>query len=117
MSNAAPEYAPSGRSLIAATVVGVSAPSGASETVIRVELARMYGVPTDSWELLEVVSIPHAVPSARVPQARLRKPVDLGDGLFVAGDHRDSPSIQGALAGGWRTAGAVLAWLGARVPA
>ncbi len=117
VSNAAPEYAPSGRSLIAATVVGVSAPSSASETVIRVELSRMYGVPTDSWELLTVVSTPQALPSARVPQANLRKPVDLGDGLFVAGDHRDSPSIQGALAGGWRTAGAVLAWLGARVPA
>ena len=42
----------------------------------------------------------------------------MGDGLFVAGDHRDSPSIQGALAGGWRTAGAVLASLGApAVPA
>jgi hypothetical protein len=42
----------------------------------------------------------------------------MGDGLFVAGDHRDSPSIQGALAGGWRTAGAVLAEPGApAVPA
>jgi protoporphyrinogen oxidase len=117
VSNAAPEYAPSGRSLIAASVVGVTAPSTASETVIRVELSRLYGVPTESWELLEVVNIPNALPYARVPQANLRKPVDLGSGLFVAGDHRDSPSIQGALAGGWRTAGAVLTWLGARVPA
>lgn len=115
LSNAAPEYAPGGMSLIAANVVGVSAPSTASETVIRVELARMYGVPTDDWQLLEVVTIPHALPVARVPQARLRKPVALGDGLFVAGDHRDSPSSQGAMAGGWRTAGAVLASLGAQV--
>ncbi|KUL42424.1 NAD(P)/FAD-dependent oxidoreductase [Actinoplanes awajinensis] len=117
LSNAAPEYAPSGRSLIAASVVGVSAPSSASEAVIRVELARMYGVPTDDWELLEVISIPHALPSARVPQNTLRKPVALGNGLFVAGDHRDSPSLQGAMAGGWRTAGEVLASLGARVGA
>jgi protoporphyrinogen oxidase len=117
VSNAAPEYAPTGKSLIAASVVGVSAPSAASETVIRVELSRMYGVSAEPWELLDVVSIPQALPSARGPQANLRKPVALGDGLFVAGDHRDSPSIQGALAGGWRTAGAVLAWLGARVPA
>jgi phytoene dehydrogenase-like protein len=117
VSNAAPEYAPLGKSLIAASVVGVSAPSSASEAVIRVELSRIYGAPTDDWELLEVVSLPEALPAARVPQARLRKPVDLGDGLFVAGDHRDSPSLQGAMAGGWRTAGAVLAWLGARVPA
>jgi phytoene dehydrogenase-like protein len=115
MSNAAPEYAPGGKSLIAASVVGVSAPSSASETVIRVELSRIYGAPTDEWELLEVISMPHALPAARIPQSRLRKPVALGDGMFVAGDHRDSPSIQGALAGGWRAAGAVLAALGAPV--
>ncbi|MET8150235.1 FAD-dependent oxidoreductase [Actinoplanes sp. NPDC049668] len=113
VSNAAPEYAPAGKSLIAASSVGVAAPSGASEAVIRVELARIYGTPTDDWELLSVVSIPEALPAATVPQSRLRKPVALGDGLFVAGDHRDSPSIQGALAGGWRTAGAVLASLDA----
>jgi phytoene dehydrogenase-like protein len=117
MSNAAPEYAPPGRSLIAASVVGASAPSGASEAVVRTELARIYGVPTDDWELIGVVTLPEALPAARVPQGNLRKPVDLGDGLFVAGDHRDSPSIQGALAGGWRTAGAVLASLGAPVGA
>ncbi len=115
ISNAAPEYAPGGQSLIAATVVGVSAPSSASEAVIRVELSRMYGTPTDDWELLNVVSVPNALPAARVPQWALRKPVALGDGLFVAGDHRDSPSLQGAMAGGWRTAGQVLASLGARV--
>jgi phytoene dehydrogenase-like protein len=115
MSNAAPEYAPAGKSLIAASSVGVSAPSGASEAVIRVELARMYGVPTEDWELLKVVTLPHALPAANVPQAQLRKPVALGDGLFVAGDHRDSPSIQGALASGWRTAGEVLTSLGAGV--
>ncbi|MEU4694922.1 NAD(P)/FAD-dependent oxidoreductase [Actinoplanes sp. NPDC023714] len=115
MSNAAPEYAPGGMSLIAANVVGVSAPSSASETVIRVELSRIYGTPTDDWELLEVIAIPHALPAAPVPQTRLRKPVALGDGLFVAGDHRDSPSTQGALASGWRAAGAVLSSLGARV--
>jgi len=112
MSNAAPEYAPAGKSLIAASIVGIPAPSGASEAVIRTELARMYAAPTDDWQLLDVVVLPEALPAARVPQGQLRKPVELGDGLFVAGDHRDSPSIQGALAGGWRTAGAVLARLG-----
>ncbi|GGL18153.1 NAD(P)/FAD-dependent oxidoreductase [Mangrovihabitans endophyticus] len=114
MSNAAPEYAPPGKSLVAASVVGVSAPSGASESVVRVELSRLYGVPTDDWDLIEVYSIPQALPVAGVPQGNLRKPVALGDNIFVAGDHRDSPSIQGALASGWRTAGAVLNTLGAR---
>ena len=113
LSNAAPEYAPAGKSLISASSVGAAAPSGASEAVIRVELARMYGTPTDDWELLKVVTLPQALPAANAPQARLRKPVALGDGMFVAGDHRDSPSIQGALASGWRTAGEVITMLGA----
>jgi phytoene dehydrogenase-like protein len=112
VSNAAPEYAPAGKSLIAASTVGVAAPSGASEAVMRVELARIYGVPTDEWELLSVVPIPDALPAANVPQSFLRKPVDLGKGLYIAGDHRDSPSLQGALASGWRTAGAVLKSMG-----
>jgi predicted NAD/FAD-dependent oxidoreductase len=34
--------------------------------------------------------------------------VALGDGVFVCGDHRDTPSIQGAMASGRRTARAVL---------
>ena len=110
LSNAAPEYAPPGKSLIAASVVGAPGPP---EAVIRNELARIYGVATDDWQTLETVVLPGALPAARVPQGRLRKPIDLGESLYVAGDHRDSPSIQGALAGGWRTAGAVLAALGA----
>ncbi|GLY01579.1 MULTISPECIES: FAD-dependent oxidoreductase [Actinoplanes] len=114
MSNAAPEYAPGGKSLIAATVAGASAVSSASETVLRVELARIYGVPTDDWDLLEVVTLPEALPAARPPMGRLRRSVTLGGGIFVAGDHRDSPSVQGALAGGWRTAGTVLASFGVR---
>lgn len=77
------------------------------------ELARRNGVPTEDWKLLSVVPLAEALPAADVPQNRLRKQVALGGGLFVAGDHRDSPSIQGALASGWRTAGAVLASMGA----
>jgi hypothetical protein len=48
----------------------------------------------------------HALPEQR-PGVPLRRPVDLGDGLFVAGDHRDTASIQGALVSGRRTAAAV----------
>ena len=43
----------------------------------------------------------------------MRRAVALGDGLFVAGDHRDTPSTQGALVSGRRAAEAVLAHLGA----
>ncbi|MBQ1025345.1 NAD(P)/FAD-dependent oxidoreductase [Micromonospora sp. C95] len=105
VSHAAPGYAPAGRHLIATSVVGPSVPT---EPAVRLELTRLYGRPTADWEHLTTVTIPAALPAAPPPQGRLRKPVALGNGLFVAGDHRDSPSIQGALASGWRTAGATL---------
>ncbi|MCG5464331.1 FAD-dependent oxidoreductase [Micromonospora sp. MED01] len=105
LSNAAATYAPAGRHLIATSVVGPTAPP---EPTIRAELTRLYGRSTAGWTHLTTVAIPEALPAAPPPQGRLRKPVALGEGLFVAGDHRDSPSIQGALTSGWRAAGAVL---------
>ncbi|WP_416902911.1 NAD(P)/FAD-dependent oxidoreductase [Micromonospora echinospora] len=105
VSRAVPGYAPPGRHLVATSVVGPTAPP---EPVVRRELTRLYGRPTDDWEHLTTVPVPHALPAAPPPQGRLRKPVALGDGLYVAGDHRDSPSIQGALTSGWRAAGALL---------
>ncbi|SBT65009.1 Phytoene dehydrogenase-related protein [Micromonospora sediminicola] len=105
LSNAAPTYAPANQHLVATSVVGPQPPS---ERVIRTELERLYGRSTADWTHLTTVAVPDALPAAPPPQGRLRKPVALGDGLYVAGDHRDSPSIQGALASGWRTAGAVL---------
>ncbi|MET7865487.1 NAD(P)/FAD-dependent oxidoreductase [Micromonospora taraxaci] len=105
LSNAAPTYAPAGRHLIATSVVGPTAPP---EPTIRAELTRLYGQSTADWTHLTTVAVPQALPAAPPPQGRLRKPVSMGEGLFVAGDHRDSPSIQGALASGWRAAGAVL---------
>ncbi|MGC4771378.1 FAD-dependent oxidoreductase [Micromonospora sp. DT44] len=105
LSNAVPTYAPAGRHLVATSVVGPTAPP---EPTIRAELTRLYGRSTADWTHLTTVSVPDALPAAPPPQGRLRKPVALGQGLFVAGDHRDSPSIQGALASGWRAAGSVL---------
>ena len=98
--------APAGRALVSSTVVGPAIP----EAEIRRELARIYGVSTDGWEHLRVDEVREALPA--FPAGRpLRSPVELGDGLFVAGDHRDTPSQQGALVSGRRAAEAVLAHL------
>ncbi|MDG4789144.1 FAD-dependent oxidoreductase [Micromonospora sp. WMMD1102] len=109
VSRAAPTYAPAGRHLVATSVAGPMVPP---EPVVRVELARLYGRPVDDWAHLTTVTVPAALPAAPPPQGRLRRPVVIGDGVFVAGDHRASPSVQGALASGWRAAGAVLDYLG-----
>ena len=61
----------------------------------------------------------HALPralTAMPPPLDVRRPVALGDGVFVAGDHRDSASSQGALVSGRRAADAVLEHLGRPVP-
>lgn len=102
-----------GRSLVSTTVLGADA---IPEATVRRELARIYAVPTEHWSHLHTAEIRHALPALRAGWP-LRGPVELGDGLFVAGDHRDTPSTQGALVSGRRTAAAVLASLGAAGPA
>jgi phytoene dehydrogenase-like protein len=108
LTNAAPGYAPDGRSLVASTVLGRA--DQTPEAVVRRELARIYAVPTDHWAHLHTAEIPHALPAFR-PGRPVRSPVALGDGIFVAGDHRDTPSTQGALVSGRRAAQAIAATL------
>lgn len=108
MTLAAPSYAPAGRHLVQATTLH---PDDADEPQVRGHLSRMYGAPTTGWELLVRHDIQRALPQ-QPPPLRHRQPVDLGDRLFVAGDHRDTASIQGALVSGRRAANAVSAALG-----
>lgn len=101
VSNAVPAYAPPGRSLIASTLVA----DDADERAVRGELTRIYGGRTADWEHVTTVRIPDALPEAAPPTRRLRRPVRVSETTYVAGDHRDSPSVQGALTSGWRAAG------------
>ena len=109
MTCAAPSYGPGdGRALVAATAVGSHRGlAGAA----RDHAGTLFGVDTSGWELLRTDVIERALP-AHPPGQPLARRVDLGDGLFVAGDHRDTPSIQGALVSGRRAADAVSAHLG-----
>lgn len=108
MSHAAPSYAPAGRHLVQATTLRGD---DAGEQQVRAHLSRMYGTSTRGWELLVRNDIDGALPG-QLPPLHHRRPVELGGGLFVAGDHRDTASIQGALVSGRRAAGAVIAALG-----
>ncbi len=111
MSHAAPSYAPSGRALIASSVLGVGGRADDELSVLQ-HLADLYSTNTARWETVGVSRIAGALP-AMAPPHDFRQPVSLGDGLFVAGDHRDSSSIQGAMVSGRRTAQAVLSYRGA----
>ena len=111
MSNVSPIYAPAGQALIAAACPAADGDLSALPDAVRAQLRRWWGAPVDEWRVLRTDSIAHGQPDSQPPFAP-KKLVALGDGLFVCGDHRDTPSIQGALFSGRRTAEAVLASLG-----
>lgn len=114
ISKAAPEYAPRDRVLVATSIVHGSVPDDPDAREVRESLGRMHGTDTSTWELLATYHLPHALPAMTAPH-RMRKPVRLsgnGETVYVAGDHRDTSSIQGALVSGRRAAHAVLEDLG-----
>lgn len=112
VTHAAPSYAPPGRHLIQATTL-LDRPDGlAPESAVRAHLADLFGAPTDSWQVVAHHVIEHALP-AFAPGTTMTAPVQASDGVFWCGDHRDTPSLQGALVSGARCAQAVAAALAA----
>jgi phytoene dehydrogenase-like protein len=98
MSDVAPTYAPPGRRLIAASAVGLH-DSGDAEHWAREDAARMLNVAPGELELIAHYPIAAALPAVRIG----RSPA-VSSGIVLAGDHRQGPSINGALASGRRAA-------------
>ncbi|MEO5983166.1 MAG: FAD-dependent oxidoreductase [Pedococcus sp.] len=108
VSDAAPSYAPPGRRLVQATTLA-TAPD--DEQLVRREVGRLWSTSAERWDLLVRHDVGAALPSLPAPLC-VRRTVALGEGRFVAGDHRDTSSIQGAMVSGRRAARAVAAHLG-----
>lgn len=113
LTNAVPEYAGDGRVLISSSVLGRH-DDDSLDAAVRAHLATMHGQSTDAWQQVARYAIGYALPSMS-PPFPLRRSVHVDGDLFVAGDHRDTSSIQGAMVSGRRSAHAVLEHLGARV--
>lgn len=106
MTNVAPEYAPHGSVLIAAACPGQADPE--LEPAVRRQLRGWWGADVNQWRHLRTDVIRHGQPDSR-PPFDPKQSVMVRDGIAVCGDHRDTPSIQGALYSGRRCAEAVLA--------
>jgi predicted NAD/FAD-dependent oxidoreductase len=110
MSAVSEKYAPPGKCLIAASIPGTVGDVGL-ETQARKHLTQWIGPVVDSWETLRIDRIVHGHPDQRAP-LKARQRVNLGDNLWVCGDHRDTASIQGALFSGRRAGEAIAESLG-----
>ena len=98
MSDVAPAYAPAGRRLIAASAVGFH-DSVEAEMWARGDAARMLAVAPGDLELIAHYPIASALPAVRAARSAA-----VSSGIVLAGDHRQGPSINGALASGRRAA-------------
>jgi predicted NAD/FAD-dependent oxidoreductase len=116
VSNASPAYAPAGKALVAASVVGGPPESDADlDRSARGQLTAWFGPPVAGWRFLRAYRIPHALPNQDAGKLDpWQRPVRLGAGLYVCGDHRDNASIDGAMTSGRRAAEAVAVELEAK---
>ena len=112
-SDIQPSYAPSNRSLITVTVVGEAAQklglSNGSEIQSRalLELKSWFGSQVDSWDILAIQHIEHALPEISAHSGLSKNPKTHSDS-FECGDHMMHGSLEGALLSAEKTAQQVL---------
>lgn len=112
VSRAAPSLAPAGRALVATTLFGGDGKEpGKLDRAVLDRLSRLYGVPARDWQTLDIRHVEHGVVTMQSPH-NFARPIRLIRGLYVCGDHRDLPNVEGALQSGLRAAKAVLEDLG-----
>ncbi len=116
-SSVADGYAPRGRSLVSVSAAGEQAVREDLLEAVTGQLAGWFGRDTVAdWNHLATRRVEYALPDfapGRFERGGL--PPRLDSGILVCGDHRESPSIQGALVSGRKTAEAVLETAGAPV--
>lgn len=107
----APGYAPTGRHLISANVVGARAREN-EKTLLPAIMQQMhawFGPDAASWHVLAIHRIEKALP-VQLPGAL--EPIDRAirreDGVYLAGEQRHMASLQGALRAGRRVAETVM---------
>ncbi|MGK2954633.1 MAG: NAD(P)/FAD-dependent oxidoreductase [Solirubrobacterales bacterium] len=118
-SSVATGYAPDGRSLVAVSVIGSETDRVDLHEAVVNELGEWFGQETVAeWNHLRTYTIEAALPAfdpgRHQPEGN---PLQLGSGIYLCGDHRETPSIQGALVSGRKAADAVTSALGAGLAA
>jgi phytoene dehydrogenase-like protein len=110
-SEVAEAYAPPGQALVSATVLGLPEETDAVlEAAVRDQLTGWFGRQTAEWTHLRTYRIRWAQPDQTPPtQPPDGHPARVASGIYLAGDHLENTSINGALRSGRRTAESLLA--------
>lgn len=108
-------YAPAGKTLISTTIVGdeLGKSDKELENAVKEQLRGWYNDFVDEWKLLRVYRIPHSQP-AQAGDFVFDKGVKVQNGLYVCGDHRNSPTLHGAILSGRTAAKEALSYLNER---
>jgi len=101
-SSVAPSYAPSGETLVSVTIMGDG--DGRSEEeldgLVKQHMKKWWGPDfVDSWRFIKSYNIPFSQPGQRVPFDAAKK-LEIDRGVFVCGDHRATPTVNGAVSSG-----------------
>jgi phytoene dehydrogenase-like protein len=113
MSNVSPSYAPPGASLVSVTMLGSPDMGDAElEAIVRTQLMEWFGEQVSKWFLLRRYLVKHALPLQSPNQGGLKPLSPAVEGVFLAGDHRQGASTNGAMRSGRVAAEAVMESLG-----
>ncbi|MEQ8703091.1 MAG: NAD(P)/FAD-dependent oxidoreductase [Phaeodactylibacter sp.] len=96
ISQVAPGYAPSGKILLSVSIVGQTELDDVSLVgKVRGELQHWFGAAVNEWDLLDIRTVPYALPAQRHVQHHAD--LSVGEGLYAIGDHLLNGSINAAM--------------------
>jgi len=105
-----PDYAPPGKTLVAAVVLGrdnMARPD--LEQRVRNQCADWFGDQVERWKHIQTFRIEHALPSQKPPTVHPYVPQEpVSKNLRIIGEYRSLPGIQWALLSGRMTAEAII---------
>ena len=109
ISNVAQEYAPPNSSLISVSLSPNNDKShDENELLAKEQLKKWFGDQVRHWELLQTYQIPYGLPAMDIDPVIRSPKVKERESTYVCGDHCETPSIEGAMDSGMRTAAAIL---------
>jgi len=118
LSNVSPAYAPEGHTLISVTLLDLpEEPDDALAAKVKEELKTWFGEAVHDWQFLKNYRIRYALPAAESIQNDIPKSqLQIGDDLFICGDHLLNGSLNAAMKSGRLAAEAIAEHLQRKKP-